>query len=123
MKQLLTNQNPLYGRVDLTILLEAMDYYESSLFYSSFSNEDKVKLYSVFGGIPYYNRLIDSKKSVKDNIIELIASQNSRLKNEIEQVKKTGLDCYRYGLFSKTGFDCKQNEDRILKCLDELYEF
>lgn len=83
MKKLLSNQNPLYGRVDLTILLEAMDYYESSLFYSSFSNEDKVKLYSVFGGIPYYNRLIDAKKTVKENIIDLIASPNSRLENEV----------------------------------------
>lgn len=39
-----------------------MDYYESALFYDTFSNEDKVRLYSVFGGIPYYNRLVDKKK-------------------------------------------------------------
>ena len=60
-----------------------MDYLESALFYPSFSNEDKVRLYSVFGGIPYYNRLINAKKSVKDNIIELIASPGARLETEI----------------------------------------
>jgi hypothetical protein len=60
-----------------------MDYYESALFYDTFSNEDKVRLYSVFGGIPYYNRLVDKKKSVKENIIELIASPGSRLENEV----------------------------------------
>ena len=83
MKSLLLSSNPLYGRIDLTIDLKPMDYYDSSLFYPSFSNEDKVKLYSVFGGIPYYNRLIDSSKSVYENIIDLIASDGARLENEV----------------------------------------
>lgn len=83
MKALLEKQNPLYRRIDLTINLKPMDYYESAMFYSGFSEEDKVRLYSVFGGIPYYNRLIDAKKSVRENIIELIASSGARLENEV----------------------------------------
>ena len=83
MKALLEKQNPLYGRIDLTLNLKPMDYYESALFYSEFSDEDKVRLFSVFGGIPYYNRLIDSGKSVRDNIIDLIASPGARLENEV----------------------------------------
>ena len=69
--------------MDLTINLKQMDYYESSLFYPEFSAEDKVRIYSVFGGIPYYNRLIDDSRSVKENIIELIASTGARLENEV----------------------------------------
>ena len=83
MKALLEKQNPLYGRIDLTLNLKPMDYYESALFYSEFSDEDKVRLFSVFGGIPYYNRLINSGKSVRDNIIDLIASPGARLENEV----------------------------------------
>ena len=83
MKALLERQNPLYGRIDLTLNLKPMDYYESALFYPEFSEEDKVRLFSVFGGIPYYNRLIDAKKSVRENIIELIASSGARLENEV----------------------------------------
>lgn len=83
MRALLGGQNPLYGRVDLTIELKAMDYYESALFYRSFSDEDKVRLYSVFGGVPYYNRLIDNSKTVRENIIDLIASSDARLENEV----------------------------------------
>lgn len=83
MTSLLEKENPLYGRVDLTIDLKQMDYYESSLFYPNYSAEDKVRIYSVFGGIPYYNRLIDDSKSVKENIIELIASNGVRLENEV----------------------------------------
>ena len=83
MKSLLARSNPLFGRVDLIINLKQMDYYESSLFYPNMTNEDKVRIYSVFGGIPYYNRLIDDKKSVKENIIQIIASSGARLENEI----------------------------------------
>lgn len=83
MKALLERQNPLYGRIDLTLNLKPMDYYDSALFYPEFSEEDKVRLFSVFGGIPYYNRLIDAKKSVRKNIIELIASSGARLENEV----------------------------------------
>ena len=83
MKALLEKQNPLYGRIDLIIRLEPMDYYDSALFYSAFSSEDKVRLFSVFGGIPYYNRLIDNKKSVRENVIDLIASPGARLENEV----------------------------------------
>lgn len=83
MKSLLLSENPLYGRVERTIDLKPMDYYESSLFYPGYSNEDKIRLYSVFGGIPYYNKLIDSSLSVRENIIALIASSDARLENEV----------------------------------------
>ena len=89
MKTLLSEENPLFGRFDLVMNLKAMDYYESSLFYKNFKNEDKVRLYSVFGGIPYYNRLIDSSKSVKQNIIDLIASPGSRFENEVQMHLKS----------------------------------
>lgn len=83
MHSLLEHENPLYGRGDLTINLKQMDYYESSFFYPNYSAEDKVRIYSVFGGIPYYNRLIDDSKSVKENILSLIASPGARLENEV----------------------------------------
>ncbi len=83
MKSLLEHENPLYGRVDLTLNLKQMDYYESSHFYPHYSPEDKVRIYSVFGGVPYYNRLIDDSKSVQENIIDLIASDGARLENEV----------------------------------------
>ena len=89
MESLLAVENPLYGRIDRTINLKPMDYYESANFYESFSDEDKVRLYSVFGGIPYYNRLIDPEKTVRQNIIELIASPGARLENEVMMYLKS----------------------------------
>ncbi len=89
MKSLLEKNSPLYGRSDLVIDLKQMDYYESALFYPNMTNEDKVRIYSVFGGVPYYNRLVDDKKSAKENIIDLIASPGARLENEVSMYLNT----------------------------------
>lgn len=89
MKNLLEKQNPLFGRFDLIIDLKAMDYADAALFYQDFSDEDKVRLYSVFGGVPYYTRLIDSEKSVRQNVIDLIASPGSRLETEVVMFLKS----------------------------------
>ena len=83
MKSLLDEHNPLYGRFDLVIDLKPMDYLDSSLFYPNFPDEDKVRIFSVLGGVPYYNRLVDDSLSVRDNIIELLASPGARLENEV----------------------------------------
>lgn len=83
MKSLVEHANPLYGRMDLVLDLKQMNYQESALFYPKFSDEDKVRIYAVFGGIPYFNRLIDDSISVKENIIDLIASSGARLENEV----------------------------------------
>lgn len=72
MKSLIEHESPLYGRIDLALELKPMDYFDAAKFYPAFSPEDKVRLYSVFGGIPFYNRLIDQSQSVRDNIIELV---------------------------------------------------
>lgn len=82
MQKIFESDSPLYGRFSRIMKLEAMDYYDSAKFYPEFSNEDKVRLYSVFGGVPYYNELIDSNLSVEDNIIHLIASKNAVLASE-----------------------------------------
>lgn len=51
-----------YGRFNHILLIKPFDYFLSSFFYPDYSNEDKIKRYSIFG-IPYFNSLIDPKKS------------------------------------------------------------
>lgn len=79
MEELLGSNNPLYGRFSIKINVRQMDYLDSSKFYPRMSNEDKVAIYSVFGGVPYYNQFVDDGISVEENIINLVASPNSRL--------------------------------------------
>ena len=85
MVKLTQDSNPLFGRFSHKLKINQLDYYESAEFYPSFSPEDKVALYSVFGGIPYFLQFIDENISVKENIISLIASPQARLLSEIEQ--------------------------------------
>lgn len=91
MKKLLLKHNPLYGRISLVLNLKPMNYLDSAKFYPTFSPEDKVRLYSVFGGIPYYNSLIDESLSVKENIMELLTLPGARLENEVSMYLNTEL--------------------------------
>lgn len=79
MTAMLDYASPLYGRSGLVLHLKPMDYLEASAFYPEFSNEDKVRLYAVFGGIPAYTRKIDSALTVKENILKLVGTKDSEL--------------------------------------------
>ena len=75
-----------YGRFNHLFLIRPFDYYTSSLFYKNYSNEDKIKIFSVFGGIPYFNSLINPNLSADENIINLIIKKDSILEHEIAEM-------------------------------------
>lgn len=79
MEEILSEKNPLYGRFSIKLNVRQMDYMDSAEFYPNMANDDKVAIYSVFGGVPYYNQFVDDKLSVEENIINLVASSSSRL--------------------------------------------
>lgn len=66
------------------ICLQAFDYYESSKFYPEVSLEDKIRYYSVLGGVPYYLSMIDSKKTFAENIQYLFLSTYAPIVSEIQ---------------------------------------
>ena len=86
MKELLKEENPLFGRFTLIMRVEEFDYYDASLFYPDKDEREKIKLYSVFGGSPYVLSNLDYSKSVEENIEILMIGQDSILRNYIENV-------------------------------------
>ena len=40
---------------------------------------------------------------------------------EIAQVNATGLRCYRYGFFSRSGFEVERQDDCVFFTLEDLY--
>lgn len=108
MKSLLEEGNPLFGRVDATIRLKPMDYYDAAKFYPDFSHEDKVRLYSVFGGIPYYNKLIDPGLTVDRNLMELVTEPDARLQGEV-------------GMFLKSEISKMANANEVFEALAQGY--
>jgi len=83
-KELLSEKNPLYGRTTGIYKMLPMPYYDAIKFLPDFSNEDKLIAYSILGGIPHYLKQFDSKKTLKDNIIEKILTKGTVLYSEVE---------------------------------------
>lgn len=83
VEEALAYKKPLYGRATFKLKLEPFDYYEASSFYPAMSSEDKVRLYSIFGGVPYYASKIDDSKSVKQNVMDLIIDEGAIFEDEI----------------------------------------
>ena len=124
MKSLLERDNPLYGHIDLKINLQPMDYHESAQFYPERSCEDKVRLFSVFGGIPYYNRLINKNASVRENLIRLILEPDARLEDEVpsyllSEISKIGNAHYR-DILSQSHFSSGATLVNVLNRLIEM---
>ena len=84
MKSLNDGGSETYGRFTSIIALKAFDYYDASMFYPNYSDEDKVLMYSVFGGVAFFNSLIDNSKPALDNIKRLLIEPSSILQLEIE---------------------------------------
>lgn len=47
---------------------------------------------------------------------------DAMIETEIRQVRQTGMDCYRYGFFSRAGYEVTPRSDIILYTLDDLFE-
>lgn len=86
MKELLEEENPLFGRFTEIMHIEAFDYYDAALFYPSADLKRKCENYAVFGGSPYVLSNIDSSMSIRDNIIKYLLPETSILRTYIENV-------------------------------------
>ena len=86
MKELMSEENPLFGRFSLILHIHDFDYYEASMFYPQLQVRDKVAFYSVFGGCPYVLENLDAKKSLKENIASLLLTETGLIRSHIENV-------------------------------------
>ncbi|MBW6466436.1 MAG: ATP-binding protein [Brevefilum sp.] len=73
---------PLFGRRTAQYLLEPMSFKNARLFFPSLLNQDQVRAYAVYGGMPAYLQTIDLNKSLNDNIRDHILSRGSYLYDE-----------------------------------------
>lgn len=85
-KQVLGYKSPLYGRRTAQIRLKAFTIWEAKEMLTSYEEEELFQAYSITGGIPYYISLIDSKKSLKENISSLFLRDNGYLYQEAQNL-------------------------------------
>ena len=81
-KKVFSEKSPLYGRSDSQIKLEAFNYLDASKFVPDYSNEDKAICYGITGGVAKYLSMIDSKKSIDENIVRLFFRTDGYLYDE-----------------------------------------
>lgn len=117
MKEMIEYSNPLYGRFDDVIEVKEHNYLEASLYYPSYSNEDKVMLYAIFGGEPLYNSWIDEKISPLENVMNVMIKENSIAEININSNINLELSKIKYGNDVLLAIACgaKKNEEIVTK--------
>lgn len=85
---LLYNKGGLYNRITREIKLHPFTLHETELFYQNrgitLNRYAQTQLYMMLGGIPYYMSFVEKGKSVNQIADLLFASNNGRLRNELE---------------------------------------
>lgn len=84
IEDVISYKKPLYGRTTFRLKIRPFDYSDSAKFYPGFSNEDRIRAYGVFGGIPHYLSKVDDQIPLKDNIVNLILREDGILADETE---------------------------------------
>lgn len=90
-KDVLSYKSPLYGRKTSELRIEPFSFFEACKFVSNYDDIDKVKTYSVLGGIPHYLKCFDDTKSIKDNVLSTILNKGSILYEEPKNILKQEL--------------------------------
>ncbi|MCD6324597.1 MAG: ATP-binding protein [Desulfurococcales archaeon] len=75
---------PLYGRRSFSIKVEPLKPWVLKEFLPNYSSMERMTTYAVFGGVPYYLRLIDDSVDLVENVGKLIVSKGGPLRDEAE---------------------------------------
>ena len=93
VKNLFKNRGGLHNRVTSRIRLEPFtlgeceEYYQANGF--ALSRELMIESYMVFGGIPFYLDLLDTRLSIVQNIDTLCFSRRGLLRNEFDELYRS----------------------------------
>ncbi len=66
-------------KMDAIIKIPNLNFLEVVRLFPNFSVSDSIKVYGVLGGVPGYLKVWDEKKTFRQNICDLILSENGRL--------------------------------------------
>lgn len=86
MKELLDEENPLFGRMSAIIHVKDFDYYDAARFYPKLAPYQKIALYGVFGGSPFVLESLDLELSLQENVERLLLPATGILRTHIESV-------------------------------------
>ena len=114
---------PLYGRRTAQYLLEPLEFQDAQHFFPSYSPEDRLRAYAVYGGTPAYLQTIQREQSLEANILEGILERGSILYDEVRfilQQELRELRNYFAVLQAIASGNTRQNEIKQAAGLDNI---
>lgn len=86
MRELLEEDNPLFGRFSAILHVEEFDYFDAARFFPDKRPYDKVAFYALFGGSPFVLSTLDYGLTPGENIVELLLPPTGILRTHVESV-------------------------------------
>jgi len=83
-REVLSERAPLYGRRTGQLRLAPLLFRDAREFFPRYGFEDRVRAWSVLGGVPYYLQLFDDRRSLRENIRTTILETGAPLQEEVE---------------------------------------
>jgi hypothetical protein len=81
-RHVLSHQAPLYGRASAHLRLEPLPFGVMKEFFPEYGADERVALYSIFGGVPAYWERIDPSVSVAENIRRQLLTPGNLMHDE-----------------------------------------
>ncbi len=74
---------PLYGRSHARIRVDPMKPWDTAGFHPWLSLEDQLRVYGLFGGVPYYHSMVAEGEDLRGIVERLVASPHTPLHDEL----------------------------------------
>jgi AAA+ ATPase superfamily predicted ATPase len=82
IQNMFSYSGPLYGRATAVIELPQLDFAATQRYFPTLSAIERVKIYSIWGGVPAYWELINPEDSLRENIRRLFLRSNMLMQQE-----------------------------------------
>ncbi len=89
--KVMSGSSPLHGRWTEKIDLKPFNFENASKFYPEYNSRQKLEAWSIFGGTPHYLQSINPSETLKENILQLLLSEQGNFRNEPEFLLRSEL--------------------------------